>query len=99
MAFPQPVAHTINEQAALKDLQRIPGVGKSIARDLWNLGMRSPADLRNQDPEVVYERLCAYQGTRVDRCMLYVFRCAVYFASHERHEPELLKWWNWKDRA
>nr|WP_321429915.1 helix-hairpin-helix domain-containing protein [uncultured Methanolobus sp.] len=29
--------------------------------------------------------------------MLYVFREAVYFASNEEHDPELLKWWNWKD--
>jgi len=99
MVYSQPVAIEIDEQATLKDLQRIPGVGKSIARDLWNLGVRSPADLRGQDPELLYERLCAYQGARIDRCMLYVFRCAVYFASHEQHEPELLKWWNWKDRV
>ncbi len=26
-----------------------------------------------------------------------MFRCAVYFASSEKHDPELLKWWNWKD--
>jgi hypothetical protein len=30
--------------------------------------------------------------------MLYVFRCAVYFATEEFHDPELLKWWTWKDR-
>jgi hypothetical protein len=34
----------------------------------------------------------------VDRCLLYVFRCAVYFASHKKHDPKLLLWWNWKDR-
>ncbi len=89
----------VDEQAALKDLQRIPGVGKSIARDLWNLDVRSVAELRGQNPELLYQRLCAFQGAPVDRCMLYVFRCAVYFASNERHEPELLKWWNWKDRS
>jgi hypothetical protein len=27
--------------------------------------------------------------------VLYVFRSAVYFASNERHDPELLKWWSW----
>lgn len=26
--------------------------------------------------------------------MLYVFRCAVYHAFHEVHDPEPLKWWN-----
>jgi len=27
--------------------------------------------------------------------LLYVFRCAVYFADGGR-SPEELKWWNWK---
>jgi hypothetical protein len=31
--------------------------------------------------------------------VLYVFRCAVYFANNSTHDPELLKWWNWKDRV
>jgi len=35
----------------------------------------------------------------VDRDMLCVFRRAVYYASHRDHDPELLKWWNWKDGA
>jgi hypothetical protein len=35
---------------------------------------------------------------RQDRCILHVFRCAAYFASARKHGPELLKWWNWKDK-
>ncbi len=81
----------------LKQFQTIPGVGTSIAQDLWNLGLRSISDLKRKDPEELYAQLCKYQGTHVDRCMLYVFRCAVYYASHKNHDPELLKWWNWKD--
>ena len=81
----------------LKDFQRIPGVGKSIAQDLVNLGFSSVSELKGQDPERLYERLCDLLGCKVDRCMLYVFRCAVYFAENEKHDPELLKWWNWKD--
>ncbi len=88
----------MDEKAAvLRELQIIPGVGKSIANDLWNLGIRSVKGLNNADPETLYEKLCVFQGTRVDRCMLYVFRCAVYFASNKKHDPEQLKWWNWKD--
>ena len=83
--------------AALRELQIIPGVGKSIANDLWNLGIQSVKSLKNVDPETLYEKLCVFQCTRVDRCMLYVFRCAVYFASNEKHDAERLKWWNWKD--
>ena len=89
---------TITQQAILKEFQTIPGVGKSIAMDLWNLGLRSVQELAGQDPEELYVRQCELQGTQVDRCLLYTFRCAVYYASHEQHDPELLKWWNWKDR-
>jgi len=79
-----------------RELRRIPGVGPSIAGDLYALGIRSVAELRGRDPEELYARLCAWQGGPVDRCVLYVFRCAVYFASNDRHDPELLKWWHWK---
>ena len=37
-------------------------------------------------------------AVQVDRCVLYVFRVAVYVAStpEEKRDPNLLKWWNWK---
>ena len=81
------------------DLLRIPGVGKSIAQDLRDLGVARVSDLHHADPQALYERLCLLRGAHIDRCVLYTFRCAVYFASEEQHDPELLKWWNWKDRA
>ena len=80
------------------DLQSIPGVGPSIARDLEDLGLRRVAQLRGRSPEAMYEALCERRGPQ-DRCLLYVFRCAVYYAGRRRHDPELLKWWNWKDAA
>ena len=86
-------------EAALRDLRRIPGVGKSIAVDLWDLGIRAVEHLDGADPEELYERLCALRGVRIDRCMLYVMRCAVYFAAPGPHDPERLKWWAWKDAA
>lgn len=94
-----PTALSQEKKLALKDFRRIPGVGPAIAEDLWNIGYRSVAGLAGLDPEVLYQALCRFQGHTVDRCCLYVFRCAVYFASHEVHDPELLKWWNWKDTA
>lgn len=78
-------------------LQQIPGVGKSIEKDLIELGITSPDQLKGHDPEKLYLRLCKLKKAKIDRCMLYVFRCAVYYASNKKHNPELLKWWNWKD--
>lgn len=80
------------------ELEQIPGVGKSIAQDFKNLGIHSVQDLKGCNPQDLYQRLCVQQGKPVDRCMLYVFRCAIYYASTENPEPELLKWWNWKNR-
>ena len=57
------------------------------------------ADFERRDPEQLYQRLCVLQGEPVDRCVLYVFRCAVYYATEERHDPELLLWWSWKNRT
>lgn len=90
---------TCTDPQVLKALQVIPGVGKRVSVDLWNLGIRAVEDLRGRDPEELYDRLCTLQQTHVDRCMLYTLRCAVYFASTDEHDPELLKWWSWKDAA
>ncbi len=80
------------------ELLKIPGVGKSIASDLVDLGIKRIEDLKGKDPEKLYEDFCILRDQKIDRCMLYVFRCAVYFASNKEHDPEKLKWWNWKDR-
>ena len=77
-------------------LTSIPGVGKSIAEDLRNIGIFSVSDLKGKDPEELYQLSNQYAGCVQDRCLLYVFRCAVYFAGGGR-DPEKLKWWNWKD--
>jgi len=81
------------------DLQTIPGIGPRMAQDLRDLGYFTVDELKGQDPELMYKRLCLIHGMHIDRCVLYVFRCAVYFASEEDPEPELLKWWNWKDET
>lgn len=76
---------------------KIPGVGRSIANDLINIGITSIAELKDNDPQKLYERSNKHAGVVQDRCLLYVFRCAVYYASNTKHSPEKLKWWNWKD--
>ena len=84
------------KEFVVKELMQIPGVGKSIANDFWNIGIRSLSDLKNENPENLYRRICEFQQTEVDKCLLYVCRCAVYFTSNKKHDAELLKWWNWK---
>jgi len=80
-----------------KQLEQIPGVGRKIAQTLREIGIRSADDLKGKNPEKLYQKLCRYKANPVDRCMLYVLRCAVYYASNTEHDTELLKWWNFKD--
>ena len=82
---------------ARDELQVIPGVGPSIAADLRRLGIKQVSDLKKADPQKLYDRLCKITNAKQDRCVLYTFRCAVYYASRPVHDPEKLKWWNWKD--
>ena len=90
----------MDENHSAKTLTVISGVGKSIANDLWGIGIRNVSDLVGKDPEVLYELSNRLAGTVQDRCLLYVFRCAVYYAEtpKDKQDGELLKWWNWKDR-
>jgi hypothetical protein len=85
-------------KSVIKELLQIPGVGKSIANDLVNIGITSVSGLNGKDPEELYNKSNEFAGVMQDRCLLYVFRCAVYFASHKKHDPDKLKWWNWKDK-
>ena len=79
-------------------LLSVPGIGKSIAEDLHLIGIHHVHDLIGQDPQALYNDLCNEYNKVIDRCVLYTFRCAVYYAENDQHDPELLKWWNWKNR-
>jgi hypothetical protein len=89
-----------NKVNAIKELKKIPCVGKSISEDLWDIGIRKIEDLKGQHPELLYDLSNIHAGIRQDRCLLYVYRCAVYFAEtcESDREPSKLLWWNWKDR-
>ncbi len=75
----------------------VPGVGPSIEGDLLRLGVKTPEMLARSDPQDLFDRLCRLEGKKVDRCVLYVFRCAVYCCKTPWPDPERAKWWNWSD--
>ena len=65
-----------------QNLKTIPGVGTKIAQELIDLGFTKVSDLKNKNPEKIYKELCTIRKRSIDPCVLYVFRCAVYFASN-----------------
>ena len=87
----------LQKNSPIETLQAIPGVGPKISQELVDLGYKDLNGLHGENPEEMYRNLCDLRKKHIDRCILYVFRCAVYFASNTIHSPEKLKWWNWKD--
>lgn len=74
-----------------QDLRKLPNIGPAMARDLLRLGIEREADLRGQDPEELYRRLCALDGRRHDPCVLDTFTAVVDFASGAPARP----WWEY----
>ena len=72
-------------------LTSIPNVGPAIARKLERLGVHEPADLRGQDADELFERLCALDGRRHDPCLLDTFHAAVDVADGKPARP----WWEY----
>ena len=79
------------------ELQKIPGVGARMAGHLERIGCPTLDSRRGRDPEERYRRDCLSQGCQVDRCVLYVYRLAVYYAEHGECPPDRQNWWDWKD--
>ena len=87
------------QSTQLKELQQIPGVGPSIVKDLLQIGITRIEDLKGKNPAELYKRSNKMKGFVQDKCLLYVFRCAVYFASTKKLSLEKLKWWYWKEKT
>lgn len=75
--------------AAMSDLKTIPNVGPAVERKLRRLGIDAPGDLAGQDPEALFERLCAMDGRAHDPCLLDTFTAAVAYADGGPARP----WW------
>ena len=80
------------------DLLKIPNIGKSIKQDLLNIGITCMEYLKGKNPEELYLQCCDFKGFQEDRCLLYVFRMATYYAENSTYDNEKLKWWYWKDK-
>ncbi len=80
------------------DLKTIPYVGDKTKKSLKNIGITCVEDLKGKIPEDMYKKDCKNKGFIEDKCELYLFRMAVYYAETQALEEEKLKWWYWKDK-
>jgi Pathogenicity locus len=87
------------KEKILKELQTIPGIGKSIAKDLYSIGIKSVSNLAGKSPSDLYKKLNRQSHFKNDIFVLYTFRCAVYYATETRHQKVKLNWWYWKNKV
>ena len=82
-------AKRMREIAHLED---IPNIGPSIAADLRQLGITTPAELPGRDPYAMYDELCSITGQRHDPRLLDTFIAAVRYMEGAPKKP----WWKYK---
>jgi len=81
-----------------RDLKDLFSVGPSIRRNFELLGVRTVAQLAEQDAEQLYRELCRKTGTRQDPCVYDTFRAAVAQARNPKLPLEQCRWWYWSAR-
>ena len=77
------------EPEVMHRLEDLPNIGKEIAEDLRAIGIKTPQSLKGKDPLMLYKKICAYQGQRIDPCLLDVMMAVVAFAGGAPSNP----WW------
>jgi hypothetical protein len=75
----------------MSQLTDMPNIGPKVAATLRRLDITAPEDLRGQDAEELFERLCAMDGRRHDPCLLDTFAAAVDYANGAPARP----WWEY----
>ncbi len=60
----------------VRRLTMLRNVGEKTARALLELGVETPEQMFEADPEALFEEMKARRGGKLDRCVLYLFRGA-----------------------
>src|SRR5271163_140275 len=84
-------ARPTTKREDIAHLEDIPNIGPSIAADLGQLGITSPAELPGCDPYALYDDLCRITGKRHDPCLLDTFIAAVRYMEGAPKKP----WWKY----
>ena len=75
----------------VRRLTDLPNVGPACAKDLQQLGIETPDDLRGRDPVQMYYALCELTSVRQDPCVLDVFISVTRFMDGDKARP----WWDY----
>lgn len=62
---------------SIKRLQSLRNIGPVTAERLYSIGIKTPEQMKNSDPEMLYEKLKRESGGALDKCVLYQLQGAV----------------------
>lgn len=80
------------ERRRLSDLR---SVGPATIRDLRLLGITKVEELKGENAEHLYTRLCTRTHVTHDPCVIDVFRAAIEQANDPALEVKKRDWWYW----
>jgi hypothetical protein len=80
-----------------RELAHLVSIGPAMLRDFRMLGVHSVAQLADEEPQELYERLCRITGKPEDPCVLDVFSAAVAQARDAELPPAQRQWWYWSE--
>lgn len=89
--MPQSRIRKAADARSTTELESIPNIGPSLARDLRRIGIQRPHELVGRDPQLLYEALCDLTRARQDPCVLDTFISAVRFMEGAPARP----WWHY----
>jgi hypothetical protein len=76
-----------------QQLEQLPNVGPSIAHDLRLIGIHKPADIKQQDPIMMFQQLCSTTGKKHDPCVIDVFISAIRYMNGQAPQS----WWQFTE--
>ena len=74
-------------EAEARGMEAIPNIGPAVAGYLREVGIQQPADLKGQDPYVLFQQLCVQTGVGYDPCLLDTFIAATRFMAGDPPQP------------
>ena len=81
----------VERNGDIKHLQSLRNIGPVIASRLYDIGIKTPEQLKGSTPEELYEKLKMRAGGSLDRCVLYVLRGAVLDIPWPQCKDQIIK--------
>ena len=65
------------KQKSITSLQTLRNIGPVTAEALYSIGIKTPEQLKQSDPEKLYKELKQKRAGKLDKCVLYQLRGAL----------------------